>query len=533
MGEAAAKEAAGVEKARVGTGVSRSRVRKVGGGWEGGCCLEQERAVMMRKQDMNEGNDLFMALILYPSFPNPLLKTDNENRPEKLFLPPRRQDAKKGRNRTLDLQCFFVLGRSWRLGVLALIRDLLWSLNVFGFFVLLAFLGPVSPGGAQTTAPYLTSATLYISVDDWADIWLNDIQIVDSLPRTPESKGFQTIQCVPQHLCYFQRENLLAIENADAYKIPQPLDDRVGIAYVLRLRLSNGTELTLSSNDLAEHRANYLPDRMQPEPRGWRKPAFDDGTWPEAESTGTVVPDLAQLFDPETHLPAQFLSATGTDSKARFPGERHLYRRKIFLDIGSNPDCGATPAAAFLPSPTPAPPAAFEERHPPLPTPVYPGWPAPTPTAVLPSPIRTVIAQSRKKVKPTPTFPFVPQVTAEPFEAQAPAAPVKALIAPTASFTVAVAAEESQTIVFGKPPANIYISFADGPGVYQLEIFDSALHPLRNLFEKKVVAQDDAWVEWDGKDDQGRDVPLGPYLAVYSKDGRELNKIMVLRSADP
>jgi hypothetical protein len=94
------------------------------------------------------------------------------------------------------------------------------------------------------------------------------------------------------------------------------------------------------------------------------------------------------------------------------------------------------------------------------------------------------------------------------------------------------APEEAQTIVFGKPPANIYISFADGPGVYRLEIFDQGLHPLRNLFEKRIVAQEDAWVEWDGKDDGGQDVPFGPYLAVYSKDGRELNRIMVVRSVD-
>jgi hypothetical protein len=449
---------------------------------------------MMRKQDMNEGNVLFMALILYPSFPNPLLKTVH-------FI--RRVVAAK-------------------------------VLKTFGFLFLALVLGPVSPGGAQSPAPYLTSATLYISVDDWADIWLNDIQIVDSQPRTPDSKGFQVIQCVPQHLCYFQRENLLAIENSDAYKIPQPLDDRVGIAYILRLRLSNGKELTLSSNDLAEHRSSYLPDRMEAEPRGWRKPAFDDSTWPEAGSTGAVIPDLAPLSDPETHMPVQFLSATGTDSKARYPGERHLYRRRIFLELNPNPHCGAPAAASYSPLPAPTAITVFTPRPSPLPTQVYPSWLAPTPTAILPSPTASIAASRRKKwkLRPTPTFAFVAQVTAEPFEANAPPAPVKALIAPTASFTIMAAPEEAQTIVFGKPPANIYISFADGPGVYRLEIFDQALHPLRNLFEKKIVAQEDAWVEWDGKDDQGQDVPFGPYLAVYSKDGRELNKIMVVRSAN-
>jgi hypothetical protein len=333
---------------------------------------------------------------------------------ERLFSPPpfglwpravkttRRQDAKKGQNRTPDLKCFFVVGRSWRLGVLAVIRDLLWLSNVLGVCILFAFLGQVSPGYAQTPAPYLTSATLYISVDDWADIWLNDIQIVDSQPRTPDSKGFQVIQCIPRHLCYFQRENLLAIENSDAYKIPQPLDDRVGIAYILKLRLSNGAEISLSSNDLADHRASYLPDRMEAEPRGWRKPAFDDGTWPEAGSVGTAIPDLAPLSDPMTHLPVQFLSATGTDSRARYPGERHLYRRKIFLDIVPNPHCGDPTEASDSPFPKPPPPASFTAGPSLLPTQVYPAWPVPTPTAISPSPTATMTAHAEKKGSPGP-----------------------------------------------------------------------------------------------------------------------------------
>jgi hypothetical protein len=142
----------------------------------------------------------------------------------------------------------------------------------------------------------------------------------------------------------------------------------------------------------------------------------------------------------------------------------------------------------------------------------------------------------RKKVKPkpTPTLGFAPRVVAEPVVVNAPDIQEKALLpTPTPSFTAEPTGHQAQTIVFGVPPANIYISFADGPGVYRLEVFDNALHPLRKLFEKKVVAQDDAWVEWDGKDDQGQDVLPGSYLAIFSKDGRELNKIIVVRSVNP
>jgi hypothetical protein len=430
-----------------------------------------------------------------------------------------------------------------------------------GFAIGLAGIFLTLPAHSQNTSPYLTGATIYISVDDWADIWLNDIQIVDSQPITPAAKGFQTIQCIPQHLCYFQRENILAIENADAYKVPQPTDDRVGLAYILRLRFSNGTQLTLSSNDLADHKAAYIPDRMEAEPRGWRRLDFDDGSWPEAQSTGTAIPNLALLTDPETNLAIQFLSATGISSRAQYPGERHLYRRKIFLDIGQNPYCASQTLAAVpvpvapkmervepvptatalpwlvpAPVPTPTPWVLLQWRPSPLPTQVPPSWPTATPTPVPPRPTIQTPQRRRKKVKlkPTPTLGFAPRVVAEPVVVNAPEVQEKALLStPTASFTDETTGDQAQTIVFGVPPANIYISFADGPGVYRLEVFDNALHPLRNLFEQKIVAQADAWIEWDGKDDQGKDVPSGSYLAIYSKDGRELNKIIVVRSANP
>ena len=287
------------------------------------------------------------------------------------------------------------------------------KLRIYGAFTLgLSGIFLALPAFSQNQRPYLTGATIYISVDDWADIWLNDIQIVESQPITPDSKGFQTIQCIPQHLCYFQNENILAIENQDAYKVPRLADDRVGLAYILRLRLSNGTQLTFSSNDLAEHRSAYIPDRTEAEPRGWRKLTFDDSGWPEAQSTGTSIPNLALLTDPETNLVIQFLSATGISSKSQYPGERHLYRRKIFLDIGPNPYCApqtaatvvpvqadfemerveplltprVSPMLASAPLPTPTPWVLLQWRPSPLPTQVPPSWPTATPTLVPSNP---------------------------------------------------------------------------------------------------------------------------------------------------
>ena len=100
---------------------------------------------------------------------------------------------------------------------------------------------------------------------------------------------------------------------------------------------------------------------------------------------------------------------------------------------------------------------------------------------------------------------------------------------PTLGVTSEPTRDQAQTIVFESQPANIYISFADGPGVYGLEVVDASLRHVRALFEKRIVAQPDDWVEWDGKDDAGRDMPAGLYTVLYTKDGRALNKLILVK----
>ena len=126
---------------------------------------------------------------------------------------------------------------------------------------------------------------------------------------------------------------------------------------------------------------------------------------------------------------------------------------------------------------------------------------------------------------------FTQTATATSWEETAPITVLK-VIPPTWTpvFTVVPLTSGGQTIVFDIPPANIYMSFADGPGFYRLEIFDGKGHHLRNLFEKKVVAEEDDWAEWDGKNDEGQDSPPGMYYVVYSKGGRELRRMTVLRT---
>src|SRR5579871_929984 len=196
------------------------------------------------------------------------------------------------------------------------------------------------PGvSAQGQPPYLKSATLTLASDGWVDIWLNGVPIRESQPSTPDSKGFQTIQCLPEHLCYFQNENVLAIENANAFRESPPLNRQIGTAYVLQLRFSDGSIRTLSSNDLQDHRAYYLPDRETGEPLHWQAMSFNDAGWSSAYSLGTTIPGVARLPDPGTGQAIPYLASSGATFEVRTSGERHLYRREFNLDIRPNPGC--------------------------------------------------------------------------------------------------------------------------------------------------------------------------------------------------
>ena len=472
---------------------------------------------------------------------------------------------------------------------------------------------------------------------------MNGIPIIENQRTTTDDKGCQVTTDIPEHLCYFQEENTLAIENANSYNSPSPLNHQIGIAYVLKLKFSDGSEATFSSNDLADQRSFYNPNREVGEPRGWQEPSFNDRNWPTPYAIGPSIPGVAPLLDPETHQEIQFVSAAGAFSQSRFAGEKHLYRRYFHLNIRPNPRCAqqdlnvlirpprkalsvnrrilppqplkvsggasfGTPAPrpgegsiggekrfteipprikpteykpvvlptftftvaplvekTAIPSSTPEPiftPTPMEVTRPtfiwpPSPTPdTQAAWvppatwspvpmprlvPAPTsipslhPTPVLrkqPSlssaPLRKA-RRGRPTVTPAPDFGVPSRV--EPFESKAPLVPTKLpALVPTPGPSPQPASDGAQTIVFDDQPANIYISYADGTGVYRLEVVDPSSHPIRALFEKHVVGQRDDWVEWDGKDDAGQEMPPGQYTVLYRKDGRELNKLILVKT---
>jgi flagellar hook assembly protein FlgD len=86
------------------------------------------------------------------------------------------------------------------------------------------------------------------------------------------------------------------------------------------------------------------------------------------------------------------------------------------------------------------------------------------------------------------------------------------------------------SVVFSAPPANIDVTFADGPGRYQLEVVDGSGNSLEAIFDQRVVMEGDTWVEWDGRDAKGRDVPPGQYYVILYKDGKALKSISLVRT---
>lgn len=369
-------------------------------------------------------------------------------------------------------------------------------MGVAGTFLLGLVLG-AAPARSQDLRPYLTGATLYLSVDDWADIWLNGIPIVDSQKRTGEAAGFQTIRCVPEHLCYFQRDNVLAFSNSNAFREPQPAGDRVGLAYSLHLDLSDGTHLVFSSNEVLAHRAVYLPDREMEEPKGWHGVLFDDSSWRQAGTEGFRVPGIAALVDPGSGVSVAFLDTRV--GEAPLPGEKHLYRRRFPLDISPNPRCDGQRRMEGYSGPRTV--LVKKEKAPvraPVSTPT--AVPATPPSGDIYGPLREFLVEATFTPGPRPG-------TESPSGAQ--------------------------TIVFDRPPANIYLNFADGPGTYQVGLYDPHGVFLRSLFDAKVLAQRETWVDWDGNDGQGRPAPPGDYWVVLFKDRVPLQRLLLRKRSAP
>ena len=196
-----------------------------------------------------------------------------------------------------------------------------------------------------------------------------------------------------------------------------------------------------------------------------------------------------------------------------------------------------------IPSDTPWPTST------PLPIPTATPWPTRiSPRAILPTPtphfspltpnfpfqsLPTLPPRPKRiRIQPTPTWVWHPTKTATPWPWPT-RTPIPKMAVPTPT-TVAPALlsllDKEQTINFAAPPANIYVTFGDGPGWYQLQIVDEQAKLVKTIYDRHVVAESDAWVEWDGQNANGEDMPPGQYFVVIYKDGKALKSISVVRS---
>lgn len=90
-----------------------------------------------------------------------------------------------------------------------------------------------------------------------------------------------------------------------------------------------------------------------------------------------------------------------------------------------------------------------------------------------------------------------------------------------------------QVIVFDRPPANIYITFADGPGLYEVDVVDQRSTVIQRLLQKRVLSDHGEWAVWNGKDALGMESPVGDYWVLLSKEGRLISRISVRKANAP
>ena len=414
---------------------------------------------------------------------------------------------------------------------------------------LLGCLWAADAAAAQTepvSKPYLVAADIDIAVDNQVDLWLNGIHIGHCL-HTAMDSDYKTIEARGDSLCYFKSTNLLAIRVSDAKG--RSGDGFIGVAYVIRFKLSDGTFRFINSSSTKDHRCLYLSRRDQKEPDGWQEMNFDDSRWETAQSSGDMIPNTTLISEVDFGGVANFLNASANGYMAQYHGERQLFRRSFNLDISTNPRC--------LPGSFLAPPVnswsndtlPFHQiRLSPTATPVLSLTPQVLPVSQSPLAATPQLGSATPVLHwelisintlPTPVSghlysprvpPPAPVVTPTPMPVDAqPAAVLPGYAVPTPVPTVIL--QNDGSIVFGVSNANILVSFGDGPGMYKVEVLDDHFTHLKTLFDQRVLGNSESWLNWNGKDDSGNDVPAGSYFVICSKEGIVLQKITLSRRA--
>ncbi len=380
---------------------------------------------------------------------------------------------------------------------------------------------------AQYGRPYLVGAALDVAVDAEADIWLNGIHIAHCA-HTPMGSGYKRIAARPDSLCYFKKDNLIAIQVKGAKGCQG--DHFIGVAYAFWFKLSDGTYRVINSASIREHRCLYLRNSKADAPIGWQEEGFDDSSWALAQCSGDMIPDTATLALNQQGAMAGFLTAT-QGYLIQYKGEKQLFRRSFTLDVSTNPRC--VPQGSLAPSNPYL--SAYSQ-----PDSLSHDGPSESITPqVLPAhqqPLKAAPQLQRPMIQPNPqwvTFNENPPAVMPTAMVHVPRAliPAPTVVLLAAQLPTPIVQNDG-AIVFGTSNANILVSFADGPGFYTVEAVDASFNHLKTLLNQRVVSVSDMWLSWDGTDDAGNVVPQGRYYVLCSKEGVVLQKI-ILRHVSP
>ena len=430
---------------------------------------------------------------------------------------------------------------------------------LFKISILILLFAGAAPLWAQSQK-YVVSAELHISMTHplWPDVFLNGHQIVDSQEHVFDRTSNIDQLFSKEQLCYFSSVNCLAIEVPQTLGSTTGTNAAIGLAYVLKVIYSDHT-IDWITSDQGKTRQHFVKKNGR-EPAGWTISGFDDHVWALAKPF--APPSLGvTLINPQTGLMAKYFPTFKDNARVYSTlGEKMYFRRKYLRDVTAPPDCGEPsqlaplkvqpmpkplwtgvipPTSTFTPQPifTPAPTATPMPQMSTAtsrsvwiatalatatPTPVWTNTPLPTAT------LRPLIHHKPKKHKPVVTMtPTLTLPTHTPTQTALSLVPV---FTATAVVTAGVPQDSSMaaTIVFAKPPVNINASFADGPGVYRLEIVDARGAHINTLYNEQVVLEKDTWIIWDGTNDQGQRMGYGNYQALLSKDGVLIEKIALV-----
>lgn len=434
---------------------------------------------------------------------------------------------------------------------------------------------------------YVVAAHMETSITHqlWPDVFLNGHKVIDSAAHLFDPKSHIVQDFSKPELCYFLTDNVLALQVDQTMATAAGTNATMGLAFFLKITLSDGSVVWITSDDGQLKQLHVL--KTAGEPAGWASEDYNDAQWSDSQpytptSMGTT------LIDPETGAVSKYfpLWQDGPVANGQMTtlGEHFYFRRKFSMDITTAPGCvpprdnRPRPTAthtAVPPTDTPAPPTATFTPRPPRPT-ATPVPPRPTATPIPPRPTATprpiihrarptdtpvwtdtpvpptatFTPRPRRRRRPTATPTEIPEVPTDTFppiiQERRPiyvpptythtprpvrrwrptATPTYEPIA-TATWTPAPEQDMGMatTIVFVNPPVNIDASFEDGPGRYKLEIVDDRGNHVITLYDHQVAFEKETWLSWDGTNDQGQLMRYGQYFALFSKDGKIIQKI--------